>query len=127
MVHLPITPDNITLTANGRWTWSGVDITDHRFWWKCADCGRSYQETLAVMTASGDGLVACPDCKARTGLCSTSGCWEQSEAKLECKCGATTTVCRQHVDKMSNEMSHCGPGAISTFAYLPGRQFPRSG
>lgn len=113
MVRLPITPDNIILAANGRWTWCDIDVTDHPFWWKCPDCGCSYQETLAVKTASGDGLVTCPACKVSAGLCSTSGCWEPTGAKLECKCGAITTVCRQHVEPMSNEMSHCGPGAIS--------------
>lgn len=123
MVRLPITPDNISLAANGRWTWLGVDVTDHPFWWKCPGCGCTYQETLAVMTASGDGQVTCPACKVIAGLCSVSGCWEKPEAKVECTCGAVTTVCPQHVDPMSNEMSHCGPAAISACTPLQGREY----
>lgn len=121
MVRLPITPDNIFLAENGRWTWCGVDVTDHPFWWKCADCGLSYEETIAVKIAASDcGRVACPACKVKAALCSVSGCWEATRAECECECGAVTKICRQHVDFMSDELSHCGPAALTTVTLLLG-------
>lgn len=62
MVHLPISPDNIFLTDDGRWTWLGVDVTDHPLWWKCRVCGHDYQESLAMMTAADAGSTCCPAC-----------------------------------------------------------------
>lgn len=122
MVRLPLSPENIIRAADGRWMWSGLDVTDHLFAWKCPNCTHSFEESMAVMTTAWDtGRTPCPDCKFSIAACSAAGCWGPSEAKWRCECGVVAQACGQHVDFFSNELSHCGPFARTTLTLLPGR------